>query len=63
MRPRLGIARVMQGAGNATQYQASVFKFARTWESIYLNFDRDAPAVPVPPSLTDSAAFNAAHTT
>jgi hypothetical protein len=28
--------------GNATQYQASVFNFARTWESIYLNFDLDA---------------------
>jgi hypothetical protein len=55
MRPRLGIARVMRGAGNAAQYQASVFKFARTWESIYLNFDLDAPAVP--PWQAHSVAF------
>jgi hypothetical protein len=29
--------------GNAPQYKAFVFNFARTWESIYLNFDLDAP--------------------
>jgi hypothetical protein len=29
--------------GNAAQYQAFVFNFARTWESIYLNLDLDAP--------------------
>ena len=37
------------------QYQASVFNFARTWESIYLNFDLDAPAVP--PCQAHSLAF------
>jgi hypothetical protein len=31
------------GRGNADEYQAFVFNFARTWESIYLNFDLDAP--------------------
>jgi hypothetical protein len=36
----------MRGTGNAAQKQAFVFNFARTWESIYLNFDLDAPAAP-----------------
>jgi len=31
-----------RGRGNADEYQASVFNFARTWESIYLNLDLDA---------------------
>jgi hypothetical protein len=30
-RPRLGIAHVMRGTGNAAQYQASVLNFAPTW--------------------------------
>jgi hypothetical protein len=30
--------------GNAAQYRAFVFNFARTWESIYLNFALDAAA-------------------
>jgi hypothetical protein len=34
----------MLGTGNAAQYQAFVSNFARTSESIYLNFDLDAPA-------------------
>jgi hypothetical protein len=40
------------GTGNAAQYQAFVFNFARTWESIYLNFDLDAP-----PCQAHSVAF------
>jgi hypothetical protein len=37
-----GIARE-ERTGNATQYQASVFNFAPTLKSIYLNLDLDAP--------------------
>jgi hypothetical protein len=54
MRPRLGIAR-SEPRVIAAQYQAFVFSFARTWESIYLNFDLDAHAVPAAPAL--SVAF------
>jgi hypothetical protein len=43
------------GMGNASQYQASVFNFARTWESIYLNFDLDAHAVPAVPGALKRA--------
>jgi hypothetical protein len=33
-----GIARGERATGNTAQYQALVFNFAPTWESIYLNF-------------------------
>jgi hypothetical protein len=39
------------GTGNAAQYRAIVFNFARTWESIYLNFDFDATRAGLPGSF------------
>jgi hypothetical protein len=36
----------MRDTGNAAQYLAFVFNFARIWESIYLNLELDRRASP-----------------
>src|SRR5580704_13222596 len=41
--PPLALPARNEPRSNAAQYQASVLNFARTWESIYLNFDLAAP--------------------